>query len=214
MKKVSLSALVKRLAVNWSKNIIITAAVALIKFLIPSNPMPLLKSSSETMNGTWQRSTKCHVTYLPTRTAPAISKMVAKMQACLNVRTLEPTDVPNELATSLAPKPNAKRNETMKATIRIHSTSGLSGVNIIQGAEVLLELLNAKLVVTVNKKRTTNQFNDIFFSVSLSIKISQWITFQRLIALKTTHPHFLSVRRQLLIKYLWGLPLVVVARHR
>lgn len=60
---------------------------------------------------------------LPIRTAPAISKMVAKIQACLMVRTLAPTEVPKLLATSLAPTPKAKTNETKKPRMTIQSRS-------------------------------------------------------------------------------------------
>ena len=45
------------------------------------------------------------------------------MHAHLSVSTFEPTDVPNELATSFAPMPNASTNATMKPTITIHSWS-------------------------------------------------------------------------------------------
>lgn len=46
------------------------------------------------------------------------------MQACRNVRAFEPTDVPNEFATSFAPTPKAKKNPTMKPSMRIQRTSG------------------------------------------------------------------------------------------
>jgi len=51
--------------------------------------------------------------YLPIRTAPAISTTDAMLQACLTVSTFDPTEVPNELATSLAPRPKANTNATM-----------------------------------------------------------------------------------------------------
>lgn len=54
---------------------------------------------------------------------PAISNIVAKIQACTMVRTLDPTLVPNEFATSLAPIPNAKAKAIMNATIMIHNIS-------------------------------------------------------------------------------------------
>ena len=51
------------------------------------------------------------------RMDPSISKMVARIHACLRVSTLEPTLVPNELATSLAPIPNARTKAIMKPAI-------------------------------------------------------------------------------------------------
>jgi len=51
--------------------------------------------------------------YLPIRTDPAISATVAIIQACLTVRTFDPTEVPKELATSLAPRPKANISATM-----------------------------------------------------------------------------------------------------
>jgi len=51
--------------------------------------------------------------YLPIRTAPAISATVAMIQACLTLSTFDPTDVPNELDTSLAPRPKANIKATM-----------------------------------------------------------------------------------------------------
>jgi len=51
--------------------------------------------------------------YLPIRIAPAISATVAMLHACLTVSTFDPTDVPKELDTSLAPRPKAKINATM-----------------------------------------------------------------------------------------------------
>ena len=74
---------------------------------------------------------------LPTNTAPRISKMVPRMQACFIVSTLAPTEEPNEFATSFAPMPNASKNATMNPTITIHSQSWLysvqsSAANILQ----------------------------------------------------------------------------------
>ena len=51
--------------------------------------------------------------YLPIRTAPAISATVAMLQACLMVSTFDPTEVPKEFDTSLAPRPKANINATM-----------------------------------------------------------------------------------------------------
>ena len=42
--------------------------------------------------------------------------MVAKRHACRNVSTLEPTDVPNELATSLAPTPTTTAKPKLSST--------------------------------------------------------------------------------------------------
>ncbi len=60
---------------------------------------------------------------IPMSTAPAISKMVAKMHACRMVSTLEPTEVPKLLATSLAPTPKARMKDTMNPRITIHKRS-------------------------------------------------------------------------------------------
>ena len=68
--------------------------------------------------------------YSPINTAPAISNTVAKMQACLTVSTFDPTEVPNELATSLAPIPNAKTNAVRKPRTTSHSTSGEEGSSV------------------------------------------------------------------------------------
>ena len=46
--------------------------------------------------------------------APKTSKIVARMQALRSVRTPEPTEVPKEFATSLAPTPKARMKDTMK----------------------------------------------------------------------------------------------------
>ena len=51
--------------------------------------------------------------YLPIRTAPAISTTDAMLQACLTLSTFDPTEVPKELATSLAPRPKANIKATM-----------------------------------------------------------------------------------------------------
>ena len=59
--------------------------------------------------------------------APATSNMVARMQAVRSVSALEPTLVPKLLATSLAPTPNANRNETRNATTTIQTSSGAHG---------------------------------------------------------------------------------------
>jgi hypothetical protein len=48
---------------------------------------------------------------------PSISNIVANMHACLRVKTLEPTLVPNELATSFAPIPKANINAIMNPQI-------------------------------------------------------------------------------------------------
>lgn len=60
---------------------------------------------------------------LPIRIAPEISQKVAKKQADRMVSTPDPTLVPNELATSFAPIPNAKMNAITKPMIIIHNDS-------------------------------------------------------------------------------------------
>ena len=61
--------------------------------------------------------------HVPIKTAPRISNIDPRMQAWKRVSTLAPTDVPNELATSLAPIPKARAKETMKPTMTIHNHS-------------------------------------------------------------------------------------------
>lgn len=58
------------------------------------------------------------------RTAPAISKTVARAQAWKMVRTPAPTLVPKLLATSFAPMPNASTKATMNPTTMIQINSG------------------------------------------------------------------------------------------
>lgn len=65
--------------------------------------------------------------YSPIKTAPAISNTVAKKQACLTVSTFDPTEVPKELATSLAPMPKANTNATVKPTMTSQRSSGEKG---------------------------------------------------------------------------------------
>lgn len=61
------------------------------------------------------------------RTAPDISQTVASQHAARIDNTPEPTLVPNELATSFAPMPNANTNAITKPIIKIHKTSGEYG---------------------------------------------------------------------------------------
>lgn len=61
------------------------------------------------------------------RTAPAISKTVASKHACVKVNTFDPTLVPNELATSLAPIPNANINATTNPHITNQNNSSAYG---------------------------------------------------------------------------------------
>lgn len=70
--------------------------------------------------------------YLPINTDPAISKIVAKMQAWTIVRTFDPTLVPNEFATSLAPMPNAKMKAMIKDTTIIHNIAEEYGSIILK----------------------------------------------------------------------------------
>lgn len=55
--------------------------------------------------------------------------MVPRIQACLKVSTLDPTEVPKELATSFAPMAKLRTKAMMKPTMTIHNTS--SGMWII-----------------------------------------------------------------------------------
>ena len=58
--------------------------------------------------------------YPPRNTAPKVSNTDAKMHACRRVSALAPTDVPNELATSLAPIPKARTNAMIKLRMTAH----------------------------------------------------------------------------------------------
>lgn len=62
-------------------------------------------------------------TLAPISTAPATSNILAIIHACFKVSTFEPTDVPNELATSLAPIPNAKTKAKINPTTTTHMYS-------------------------------------------------------------------------------------------
>lgn len=64
--------------------------------------------------------------HLPMSIAPVISQNVASQQAARMERTPEPTLVPNEFATSLAPIPNARINAMMNPKITIKSSSEMS----------------------------------------------------------------------------------------
>lgn len=55
--------------------------------------------------------------------------MEARIQACLKVTTPEPTAVPNELATSLAPTENAKIKAMIKPKMTIHRYSSIAIVD-------------------------------------------------------------------------------------
>lgn len=68
--------------------------------------------------------------------APKTSNTVARRQALLSVRTPEPTEVPKELATSLAPTPKARTNEMMKPAITKGSNSSLKGSIVVGGWEM------------------------------------------------------------------------------
>ena len=70
--------------------------------------------------------------YLPIRTAPALSATVAMLQACLIVSTFDPTDVPKELDTSLAPRPQANIKDTRKPKTTIHTTSVEYGSSMLE----------------------------------------------------------------------------------
>lgn len=61
------------------------------------------------------------------RIAPSTSNTVASKQAFRSVRTPDPTDVPKELATSLAPTPKAKTKAMMKPAMTKGSNSESNG---------------------------------------------------------------------------------------
>lgn len=63
------------------------------------------------------------LTLAPRSTEPRVSNTVARMHACRRVTTPEPTAVPNELATSLAPTEKAKMKAMTKPTINSHMYS-------------------------------------------------------------------------------------------
>lgn len=73
--------------------------------------------------------------YLPMSIEPATSKKVAKQQAWKMVSTLEPTLVPKELATSLAPIPNARTKAITNPNTMSHSKAGEYGSNIVPNYE-------------------------------------------------------------------------------
>lgn len=79
---------------------------------------------SENQIATSVQKSKLH---LPIRTAPAISKTVASKHAWVRVNTLDPTLVPNELATSLAPIPKANMNATTNPHITNQNNSSAYG---------------------------------------------------------------------------------------
>eukprot|EP00955_Chlamydomonas_euryale_P076447 362664-Chlamydomonas_euryale.AAC.3 len=64
------------------------------------------------------------VTSPPRPTAPANSKMPAMMTACHSFSVLDPTDVANEFATSLAPMPHAMKHAERPPQTTIHSFEG------------------------------------------------------------------------------------------
>lgn len=72
----------------------------------------------------------CLKRMIPKVMAPRISKIVAKMHACRRETTLDPTEVPKELATSLAPTAKDRMKAMMKATIRIHKTCEENALNV------------------------------------------------------------------------------------
>lgn len=74
------------------------------------------------------------VSDLPIRTAPEISQKVANQQACRSVSTFEPTLVPNEFATSLAPMPNARIKAITKPTTTSTNTVPLNGSILHSGS--------------------------------------------------------------------------------
>ena len=59
------------------------------------------------------------VTSPPARNAPRNSKIAAMITACLRVIALLPTEVPIAFATSFAPIPQAIKNPSMDAIIKM-----------------------------------------------------------------------------------------------
>lgn len=86
------------------------------------------------------------LTLAPSRTEPTVSKMLAKMQACFRVTTPEPTAVPNEFATSLAPTEKASTKAMTKPRISIHRYLSSGPV---AGATVLTNSVAAVLATSV-----------------------------------------------------------------
>jgi hypothetical protein len=82
----------------------------------------------------------------PISTAPATSQNVARKQACLIVSTPEPTLVPNELATSFAPIPNARMKAMIKPMMTSHNTVSENGSMTIN-----LVLITVEVVVVVGR---------------------------------------------------------------
>ena len=82
---------------------------------------PLVGQSPADDRKATDRQTACRGA--PSRTAPRVSTTDATTQAWRSVRTPEPTDVPNVLATSFAPMPMASTNAMTKPTTTIHITS-------------------------------------------------------------------------------------------
>lgn len=78
------------------------------------------------------------LTLAPSKAEPTVSKMLAKMQACFRVTTPEPTAVPNEFATSLAPTENARTKAMMKPRMSIHRLSDFGGADAVIAARVLV----------------------------------------------------------------------------
>ncbi len=66
------------------------------------------------------------LTLAPKRMAPTVSNMVARMQAWRRVTTPEPTAVPKELATSLAPTENARIKAMTKPSTSSQRTPDMS----------------------------------------------------------------------------------------
>jgi hypothetical protein len=102
---------------------------------------------------------------------PAISHTVAKQHACLTVSTFDPTEVPKELATSFAPRPNASTKAIMKPMMTTHSTSSEYG-------SIMMESLQNLQAVGY----TLERFNDVssvpLTQLYLPLKITQYLTKQ------------------------------------
>jgi hypothetical protein len=111
---------------------------------------------------------------------PASSNTVAKQHACLTVSTFDPTEVPKELATSFAPRPNASTKAIMKPTMTIHSTSSEYGSIMMES------LTNLQAMACTLGADTVDSFNDVSYvpfltkitELYLPLKITQYLTKQ------------------------------------
>lgn len=94
---------------------------------------------------------------LPKSAAPDISKIVAKKHACRMVKTPEPTEVPKELATSLAPTPKARK----KAIIQEKTTMAIT-VESISSMMIMNEFRKYKQMKISKTKKKSHREKMIF----------------------------------------------------